>query len=324
VQPEGAGRFRRLASWAIFVLVAIASSAQDGKVRSTQVIRSTSTLVIVPTLVRSQSGEPIKDLDADHFRLTDNGQEQNIYLEHVENQPIAVVVLIQTGGAASGELENYGKLDSVIESILGASASKLALVSFDSQVRQTWAFPPRVDGLDYALTHQAVGDGGAAIRDAIRYGINLLQNQSAHFRRIILLLSQKQDSGSEANSTDILRDVARSGTTIYSFTFPSDAVRTKGQKVRQPHRTSDHARIPSSSDATAAEMAAQSGGENVRFNGENDLEQKMSMVRDDIRSGYILSFRPSSPSLGFHTIRVQVIDQTARFKILARKSYWLD
>jgi VWFA-related protein len=309
---------------AIIVFVASASSTQDRDVRSTQVVRSTSTLVIVPTLVRSQSGELIKDLDADHFRLTDNGQEQNIYLEQVENQPVALVVLIQTGGAAAGELGNYGKLDSVIESILGASPSKLALVSFDSHVRQIWAFPPRVDGLDYALTHQAVGDSGAAISDAIRYGINLLQNQPAHFRRIILLLSQEQDSGSESPSTDILRDVARSGTTIYSFTFPSDAIRTKGQKVRQPHRTSDHARIPSSSDATAAEMAAQSGGENVRFNGENDLEQKMSMVRDDIRSGYILSFRPSSPSLGFHTIRVQVIDQTARFKILARKSYWLD
>lgn len=292
--------------------------------RSTQVVRSTSTLVIVPTLVRSQSGEPIKGLDANHFRLTDNGQEQDIYLEQVENQPLAVVVIIQTGGEASGQLGNYGKLDGVIESILGASASRLALLSFDSHVRQVWAFPPRVDGLDWAVTHQAVGDSGAAIRDAIHYGINLLQNQPANFRRIILLLSQEQDSGSRSNATDILRDVARSGTTIYSFTFPSDALRTKSQKAGPRHRTSDHAGIPSTIDATAAEVAAQSGGENVRFNGENDLEQKMSTVADDIHSGYILSFRPSSPSLGFHTIRVRVIDQVARFKILARKSYWLD
>jgi VWFA-related protein len=309
---------------AIFTLVASAASTQDGNMRSTQVVRSTSTLIIVPTLVRSQSGDPIKGLDANHFRLTDNGQEQNIYLEELENQSLAVVVLIQTGGAASGELGNYGKLDSVIESILGASSSKLALVSFDSHVREIWAFPPRIDGLDYAMTHQELGDSGAAIRDAIHYGVNLLQNQPARFRRIILLLSQEQDSGSESNATDILRDVARSGVTIYSFTFPGDAVRTQSHKVRPPHRTSDHAGMPSSSDATAAEVATQSGGESVRFNGENDLEQKMSAVADDIRNGYILSFRPSSPSLGFHMIRVQVIEQAERFKILARKSYWLD
>lgn len=324
MSQTGAGHLRIPALWVIFVLVACASSAQDGDVPSTQVVRSTSSLVLVPTLVRSQSGEPIKDLGVDHLRLTDNGQEQNIYLEQVEHQPIAIVVLIQTGGGAEGELDNYGKLDSVIESILRASPSKLALVSFDSHVREIWAFPPRIDGLDYALTHQAVGDSGAAIRDAIRYGINLLQNQPAHFRRIILLLSQEQDSGSKSSSTDILRDVARSGTTIYSFTFPSDVVRTKKQKFRPPHSTSDHARIPSSTDATAAEVAAQSGGENMRFNGENDLEQKMATVRDDIRSGFILSFRPSSPSPGLHAIRVQLLDQTAGFKILARKSYWLD
>ena len=320
----GAGHLRILASLAIFALVACAYSTQDADGRSAQVVRSTSTLVIVPTLVRSQSGELIKDLDADHFRLTDNGEEQNVYLEQVENQPVAVVVLVQTGGTASGELEDYGKLDRFIESIVGASPSKLALVSFDSHVRQIWAFPPRVDGLGYALTHLAVGDSGAALRDAIHYGINLLQNQPAHFRRIVLLLSQEQDSGSKSSSADILRDLARSGTTIYSFTFPSDAVRTKSQKVRPPHRTSGSAGIPSSTDATATEVAAQSGGENVRFDGESDLKQKMLMVRDDIHSGYILSFRPRSPSLGFHAIRVEVIEQAARFKIFARKSYWLD
>jgi hypothetical protein len=89
VSQTGAGHLRILASLAIFVLVASASSTQDGDVRSTQVVRSTSTLVIVPTLVRSQSGEPIKDLDADRFRLTDNGQEQNIYLE-LSNEMVAI------------------------------------------------------------------------------------------------------------------------------------------------------------------------------------------------------------------------------------------
>ena len=316
---------RILASLAIFVLVASASSTQDRDVRSTPVVRSTSTLVIVPTLVRSQSGEPIKDLGADHFRLTDNGQEQAIYLEQVENQPVAVVVLIQTGGAASGELGNYRKLDSVIESILGASPSKLALVSFDSHVSQIWAFPPRVDGLDYALTHQEGGDSGAAIRDAIHFGINLLQNQPVHFRRIILLLSQEQDSGSKFSSTEVLRDVAKSGATIYSFTFPTDAIRTKkpeGQAA--PSQVLTGAGYRPSTELTAAEVASQSGGENVGFYGENDLEQKMAMVRDNIRNGYILSFRPSSPTLGLHAIQVQVMEQTAHFRILARKSYWLD
>jgi hypothetical protein len=205
----------------MLVLIVTTSLAQDrgARAHATQIVKSTSTLVIVPTLVKTESGELIRDLEAGHFRLTDNGEQQNVYLQQVENEPLAVVVLIQTGGAASSELGNYRKLDSIVRTILGNSPSKLALISFDSQVRQIWAFPPRVDGVEYGLTHQVVGDKGAAVRDAVRYGINILQNQPAQFRRIILLLSQEEDSGSQARFADVVRDVARSGTTIYSFTF---------------------------------------------------------------------------------------------------------
>ena len=126
-----------------------------------------------------------------------------------------------------------------------------------------------------------------------------------------MLLSQDKDSGSQSSSLDVLRDVARSGSTIYSFTFPSDTTKVKSHKL-SPH------------DATTAELAVQSGGEHVQFDGESDLGEKMLTVGDDIRSGYILSFRPNSATLNFHTITVRVIEQSRRVKILARKSYLLD
>jgi VWFA-related protein len=300
------------------VLIVSTSLSQDGGAHTT--LKSTSTLVIVPTLVKRESGELIRDLEAQHFRLADNGEEQVVYIQQIENEPLAVVVLIQTGGAASSELGNYGKLDGIVASILGSSPSKLALISFDSHVRQIWAFPPRVDGVEYALTRQAVGDNGAAVRDAVRYGINILQKQPAQFRRIILLLSQEEDSGSQSEFADVLRDVARTGTTIYSFTFSSDGTGREGHKTKPRRRNVGN--LPFSPDA--AELAIESGGENIRFSGEYDLEQKSSMVRDDIRSGYILSFHPSAPTFGLHKISVEVVEQRGRLKVLARKNYWLD
>jgi VWFA-related protein len=306
------GPLRTLAFLAILILIANDSPAQSGEAHSTQVVKSTSTLVTVPTLVRSQYGEIIRNLDVGRFRLTDNGQEQDVYLEHIENEPLAVVVLIQTGGTASNELGNYSKLDTIMGSILEASQSKLAVVSFDSHVRQIWGFPPKVDGLDYALTHQTGGDRGAAIRDAISCGINLLQKQPTQFRRILLLLSQDKDSGSESSFADVLREMARTGTTIYSLTFSGDSESRKNPKEKPP------------SDAMVGELAAQSGGESLRFNDEDELEQATSIVRDDIRSGYVLSFRPRSPTPGLHTLNVQVVQRMGRLKVLARKKYWLD
>ena len=105
-------------------------------------IKSTSTLVIVPTLVRSASGEFVTNLDASDFRLTDNGIQQKVSFEQSENEPLAVVVLVQTGGVASSQLQNYSKLDTVLEYMLDGSPRNVALVTFDSRVEQIWPFPP--------------------------------------------------------------------------------------------------------------------------------------------------------------------------------------
>ena len=311
---------RIIAALAMLVLIVATSLAQDAEVDATQLVKSTSTLVIVPTLVRSQSGDLIRDLDVEHFRLADNGKEQDAQVQQVENEPLAVVVLMQTGGAASDELGHYRKLDRLVGTILGTSPNKLALVSFDSHLRQIWAFPPRVDGVEYALTHQTVGDNGAAIRDAVRCGISLLQNQPAQFRRIILLLSQEEDSASESRFADVSHDVARSGTTIFSFIFPSDRTRRNHHKIKRRHAVTPEPPVP----PDTAQLAAESGGEIMRFDGEDDLQQKMSVVREDIRGGYNLSFRPSSSTAGLHTIRVQVLQQEGRLQVLARKNYWLE
>ena len=114
---------------------------------STPTIRSTSTLVIVPTVVRSTSGERVKNLDASHFRLADNGIEQKVSVEQTKNEPLAVVVLMQTGGAAASHLQSYRNLDTMLEHTLGSSTRKVALVTFDNRLEQIWSFPPRVDAL---------------------------------------------------------------------------------------------------------------------------------------------------------------------------------
>jgi VWFA-related protein len=290
---------------------------------------STSTLVIVPTLVRSASGELVTDLDASHFRLTDNGIEQKVSVAEAENQRLAMVVLMQTGGAASSQLWNYSKLDTLLENMLGSSTRKVALVTFDSRPEQIWGFPSRADALYDALTHQEGGDQGAAIMDAVKCAIGELRLQPASFRRIILLLSQAQDDGSEAHTEDMVRSLAESGTTIYSLTFSPKQARVKGHFAKPVNGNPRDQKslgvvLKAMRENTAAEVAALSGGEHLRFRDERDLETKLSILAKDIHSGYTLSFSPSSHDSGFHAIAVHVVKKHTRLEVVARTIYWFD
>jgi VWFA-related protein len=307
------------------LLIALCYAASGRDTNSAQnapssTIKSTPTLVTVPTVVRAASGKVITTLKASHFQLTDNGVAQRIFVEPVGTQPIALVVVLQTGGAGLSQLKNYRKLESLLDQMLGTSTRKVALVTFSTQVEQIWAFPSSGDAIHSVLSHPEYiasrvksSDTDAAITDAVDCAVGLFQRQPENFRRIILLMSQGRDAGSNQHPEDVSRHLAESGATIYSVTFAPDGVRS------DEHLWGDR--------GTAAEFATFSGGEQVRFQDENELERKMSMIGDDIHGAYTLSFYPTSKESGPHAIEVRIIDSHkkngAASVVLARKRYWI-
>jgi hypothetical protein len=171
----------------------------------------------------------------------------------------------------------------------------------------------------------------------------LLKLQSASFRRIILLLSQSQDDGSTAHAEDVVRSLAESGTTIYSLTFSPEKIPLKSRPARGARRSP--LSVPSPENAivgstlnpsipigivkvmredTTAEVAALSGGEQLRFHDEEELEHSFAILARDIHNGYTLNFYPSSHQAGFHTIMVRIVGEQPRLAVKARASYWLD
>src|SRR5580704_17026690 len=104
-------------------------------------LTSRSTLVLVPALVRTHSGELVYTLTANDFTLTDNGVEQKLFLEEDSgSQPLALVVAIQTGGAGARQFDTYRNLGTMVEAIIGNVPHKIAVVTFDSEPTLLQAF----------------------------------------------------------------------------------------------------------------------------------------------------------------------------------------
>jgi VWFA-related protein len=213
--------------------------AQDAPASTpTTTITTRSTLVLVPALVRTKGGAMVYTLPADAFTLTDNGVEQKLTLdEDSGSQPLALVVLVQTGGEGGKHLDIYQTLPTMLDALLGAVPHKVALVSFDSAPQFVQRFTPHLDRVDTALHNLEAGDDHAAILDAIVYAANLLRRQPPEYRRAILLVSETIDHGSGVPLGDALRAISDTNTVIYSIAFNSTRAASKAEaaKLFQPH-----------------------------------------------------------------------------------------
>jgi len=216
------------------------SSEQSSTTSQISALTVRSDLVLVPALVKTKAGEVVFSLTADDFILTDNGAPQSLRLEpDTDSQPLALVVIVQTGGRGAEHLRDYRDLGAVLDAVIGNVPHRVAVVSFDSSPRLEQDFTTNTDPAAKTIATVQEGDSGAAILDALNFGINLLRKQPPAYRRAVLLFSETVDGGSQTSFEDAVRAVDDTNTAIYSFGFSSTraAVKHEASKVPLPGGT---------------------------------------------------------------------------------------
>jgi VWFA-related protein len=203
-----------------------------------------TSLVIVPALVRDKSGQPVFNLSAADFALTDDGIPQKLTLEQdTGGDPLAIVVVVEVGGAGAREFDNdkLAPLAPMLEHVVGNVPHTIAVVSYDSQPKLVQSFTSNVDAAAKAILDLTPGcsrqhhmenceapgsfhdlstaDNGAATLDALGFAVELLRDQPISHRRAILLVSETIDRGSKLSVDDAVRDLSDTNTAIYSFGF---------------------------------------------------------------------------------------------------------
>jgi VWFA-related protein len=212
-------KFRLLVFLAFEVLCGACTHAQDIS-GSTPVLGRGANLVFVPTLIKTSSGEPVFGLTANDFVLTDDGIERKISLEdNTGSQPLALVIVVQTGGAGGRRLDSYRKLGPLLDAMVGAVPHRVAVVGFDSQPQIEAEFTPDLNKVAGVMADLEPGDGGAAILDSLGFAVDLLRKQPTSYRRAILSISETLDHGSQSKFEDALRAIGDTNTTIYSLGF---------------------------------------------------------------------------------------------------------
>ena len=217
---------RALCTYLLLLSLVVVGGAQQNEVQEREKDQPTvtvqSTLVEVPILVKKKSGEVVFQLSADDFLLTDNGVPQHLTLDQdTDSQPLALAIVVETGGAGARHLNDYRQLDSILEGLIGDIEHRVAVIGFDSTPHMAMLFKPRTSDAAWQLGNLDQGDQGAAILDAIALAAEKLRKQPRQYRRAILLLSETIDQGSKTTLGEALRLISDTNIQIYSFAFSS-------------------------------------------------------------------------------------------------------
>ncbi|MGB6744393.1 MAG: VWA domain-containing protein [Terracidiphilus sp.] len=290
----------------------------------------TTTEVLVPTLVEKRNGEILYGLKQSDFILEDNGVPQKIRVqEEMDTAPVALVVAVEEGGASVLEFDKLAHLGPLLDLFLADPRSQVALVGFDSTQHLIQDYTHAGDQVNDELQNLQPGDGGAAILDTISYAANLLQSQPKDYRRVLLLISEERDHGSKHTRPEkLIRQIGESDVLVLSVSFsPSRAEFAHDVKDSGDDRTMNMVStlvmaVKAFKKNVSREIALMSGGEYTTFTGDKKFEARVVDAAKHVRNRYLITFSPSDPTPGLHTIRVRTA-QDYGARIVARANYWL-
>ena len=286
---------------------------------------------MIPALVKSAKGEIVYGLGAKDFVVEDDGVEQPVRLdEAAEGSAVSVVVAIQRGRRANYEFPRIRGLSAMLDPLLEAGLGRVAIVEFDSQVQLVQDFSSNSDRIAENLKGLQAGDGGAAILDALDYSVKLLEKAPKERPRVLLLISETRDHGSQAKVDDVVAEIGQSSAAVYALAFSpsrSNVVDTmQGNNMGEMHPGVDFMALAYMAAQAMrknipATVAAMTGGEYELFATGKSFEARMIDFTNHLHSRYLLSIEPKSPHAGLHQIRVRLRDAGDRM-VLARSSYW--
>jgi VWFA-related protein len=322
--------------YCLVFLLAAASGVRSQEVLpqaipSQETIHSQSNVVAIPALVKSAQGEVVYGLTASDFVVEDDGVAQPVRMDEVaEGEPVSLVVAIQRGRRADFEFPRMRGLGAMLDPLFETGLGSVAIVEFDSHVQMAQEFTGSSEKIAWTLKSLQPGDGGAAILDAVDYAVKLLEKVPRERQRVLLLISETRDHGSETKLEDAVAEIGRSNTAVYALAFSpsrSNILDTmRGNNLSEMHPSPDLlAPLVMLGQAMKKNMpetvAAMTGGEYEMFATGKHFDARMVDFTNHLHSRYLLSIEPNNPHGGLHQLKVRLKDQGNRV-VLARGSYW--
>jgi len=300
--------------------------------------------VVAPVTVRDRSGEMILSLPQKDFHIYDNGVEQKIDHFDLGSDGLSVVLAMETSSRVEAMLPAVRRTGIVFTQTVMARSGEAAVIGFDDSVNLLAKFTMNADTVETAIHHAREGTSGALLYDAMKLGISLLDKQPATRRRVLVVVGEARDTGSDSKLGEVLRQAQLANVTIYSIGLSSVAAAWRSKPdptppVQQgppgtfpvptpnglPQTPELERAMQENIDLSAlAEWLVRSGmnalgpnslavaskatgGLDVKTMKDRSIEKAMDEIGGELHAQYTIGYRPAGDTaFGYHDITVTV------------------
>jgi VWFA-related protein len=185
-------------------------------------IKVRTVLVNTPVTVRNEKGEMVHSLEESDFRITDNGVPQRITHFNLGGDPISLVVVVETSSRIGPILPQIRKTGILITQTVTGPTGEGAVVGFDGEVKTLLDFTNSSDAMEKTMGELREGSEGSRLFDAMSRAVAMLSGRpevsetDLGKRRVMLVIGEAHDSGSEEKLGEVLRRAQLANITIYA------------------------------------------------------------------------------------------------------------
>src|SRR5271166_1246609 len=196
-------------------------------------IRATVNVVVAPTTVQGKTGDFIRGLQIQDFEIYDNDRLQKI-TDDLRDSPFSLVVAVQRSADMAGMLPKIQKIGPVLTDLIVGLDGEIAVVGFDHGVQVVQDFTSDSDKVDRAMRSLKPGSYSHATIDAVTESVRMLKNRPRERRRIVLVIAERWDKGSEASLREALTEAEFANVTVYALTVSTAAAELTSEPKPQP------------------------------------------------------------------------------------------
>lgn len=255
----------------------------------------------------------------DDFIVLEDGvaQEITFFTDEKTNPPVYVGVLMDTSPSTAGKMQ-FSKRAAAdfLYTVVRLRKDKAAFMTFDNEINLVQDFTDKLDLLDKAVDRVKKVGSQTALYDAVwQFSDEKLRN--APGRRVIVIITDGDDTFSRAELADAIDIAQRTETTIFGIStkeaflgavpgVEAGTVKDKGDKF-------------------LTQLCEATGGE-AFFTGDlYALERAFTKISQELRSQYILTYRPANQEYDGRKRKIEVRfknkDNADKFKIRSKTEY---